>query len=522
MPPAVSQDVEDDGGGGDWDFFLGEEAQVPLNDAALDDPVPDDDDAEYDDEGGGRSTVPTLKADDVRTGALLGTGRFSEVLEVRSIDLPIPAVASAAADIDNRTTTSGGANMASKASLSSLVRNDDDDDEDGHIGGTSSMLPTNATERYALKRLRANIDADDAEAALTGATYLSIEAEILSSLGRGGGHPNIVRLFGVGEDVLRRDKDDDRGELLSGSARPESAFLVLERLEKSTLDERINTTWREQEKPFRKGLKALKSPGTCRMELRAMLLRRVASAASDVARGLDYLQSRGVAHRDIKPDNVGFDIKRENIGFDMMCGTERAKLFDFGFARHFRCFRGCDFDEQKKPTALIGTLLYMAPEVAKGKPYGVDVDIYSFGILLWEMCSLERPYQGYEYRDLHDRVIWGTVRPKLDPAWPEALKELMVRCWSQFPTERPSSEEVVESLTAIAESPDSGSGGGSGGLSGLKKITSLGSLSAMSRKASSNSLKKSKDQSSGGSRSGRRSSIKKSAGSMKRTLSSLF
>lgn len=209
----------------------------------------------------------------------------------------------------------------------------------------------------------------------------------------------------------------------------------------------------------------------------------------DLARGLEYLQGKGVAHRDIKPENVGFDSH----------GT--AKLFDFCFARKFSPADGID---ERQPTAFCGTLRYMAPEVAKSEPYGLNVDIYSYGIILWELCSLCKPFKDYRYKDLHEQVICGTVRPKIDPSWPEALAELMAQCWSACPSDRPAVDEILDSLLFVIQSGEQGfrSGGG------LKRLGSQRMLSVGGKKESSTCSPMVR----------RKSSIK----NMKRTLSNLF
>ena len=76
----------------------------------------------------------------------------------------------------------------------------------------------------------------------------------------------------------------------------------------------------------------------------------------------------------------------------------------------------------------------MAPEIAKDCPYDKSVDVYSFGILLWEMCAAEKPFYGYSSGKHMQLVVIGGERPKMDSQhtsnWPMNLQWLMKRCWS--------------------------------------------------------------------------------------------
>jgi serine/threonine protein kinase len=92
-----------------------------------------------------------------------------------------------------------------------------------------------------------------------------------------------------------------------------------------------------------------------------------------LAHGMAYIHSQGVVHRDVKPENIIFD--------EEGC----AKIVDFGIA----CEEAyCD------PLANdTGTFRWMAPEMMKHKTYGRKVDVYSFGLILWEMFSGSVPYE---------------------------------------------------------------------------------------------------------------------------------
>jgi serine/threonine protein kinase len=101
---------------------------------------------------------------------------------------------------------------------------------------------------------------------------------------------------------------------------------------------------------------------------------------------------------------------------------------------------------------------YMAPEVAKESPYNNSVDVYSFGILLWELCSGEKPFYGYSSGKHMQQVVIGGERPPMTwhytSHWPANLQWLMHRCWSPFPAIRPTFAVIKQTLQDILDGKD--------------------------------------------------------------------
>lgn len=118
--------------------------------------------------------------------------------------------------------------------------------------------------------------------------------------------------------------------------------------------------------------------GDLLLEQRHVPLERARQLIVDVARGLEHSHSRQVLHRDVKPANV------------FLTGEGSAKLGDFGTGMHI----GDDSWER------VGTAFYMAPEIFEGQPPTVQSDIYSLGILAYEVMAGVRPFQGESYEDL--------------------------------------------------------------------------------------------------------------------------
>lgn len=97
----------------------------------------------------------------------------------------------------------------------------------------------------------------------------------------------------------------------------------------------------------------------------------------------------------------------------------------------------------------------MAPEVAKELPYDKSVDVFSFGILLHELMSGEKPFYGYSSGKHMHQVVLGGERPKMNAQltghWPEKLKILLKRCWSEDTSFRPSFAEITVILQDILD-----------------------------------------------------------------------
>lgn len=136
------------------------------------------------------------------------------------------------------------------------------------------------------------------------------------------------------------------------------------------------------------------------------------------------------------------------------------KLFDFGLAKELDPSLKSEFDELYELSGNTGSLRYMSPEVARSEPYNLSADVYSFGLLLWQVCSLELPYDGMNRQDHAELVVHGNERPKLDNSWSTPLRILMKRAWEADPLVRPSMDSIYKILRreicALRDGDDSG------------------------------------------------------------------
>jgi serine/threonine protein kinase len=111
------------------------------------------------------------------------------------------------------------------------------------------------------------------------------------------------------------------------------------------------------------------------------------------------------------------------VGFD---DHDVVKIFDFGLAKRWKTAEIADAQQQTYHlTGQTGSLRYMAPEVCMDMPYNESCDVYSWGILYWQICSLQTPFSKYNTRLHAERVVHGGERPKVDPSWPRPWKDLM-------------------------------------------------------------------------------------------------
>ncbi len=156
--------------------------------------------------------------------------------------------------------------------------------------------------------------------------------------------------------------------------------------------------------------------------------------ASQIAAALEYAHDKGIIHRDLKPANIKVTPEGPSGGM--------VKLLDFGLAKAFRAESVAPTDAENSPTltlgatqvgVILGTAAYMAPEQAKGKNVDKRADIWSFGVVLYELLTGERLFKGDDVTDTLAHVL--TKQPDLDKA-PEQARKLLRRCLEKDPQKR--------------------------------------------------------------------------------------
>eukprot|EP00192_Tetraselmis_astigmatica_P010236 CAMPEP_0117664692 /NCGR_PEP_ID=MMETSP0804-20121206/9370_1 /TAXON_ID=1074897 /ORGANISM="Tetraselmis astigmatica, Strain CCMP880" /LENGTH=852 /DNA_ID=CAMNT_0005471971 /DNA_START=365 /DNA_END=2923 /DNA_ORIENTATION=- len=165
-------------------------------------------------------------------------------------------------------------------------------------------------------------------------------------------------------------------------------------------------------------------------------LRKALSLAVDIAEGMAYIHSKRIIHGDLKTSNILLQTvvsERELMA--------RAKISDFGTSVILEPGRGVlnEF--------FAGTPAYMAPEVISRKPVTQAVDVFSFGVLLFELVTGQKAYPcGRTPDEIMQGVAQNKLRPHVNVQFPKPLLHLMSQCWAQEPSQRPTFGTVLDFL----------------------------------------------------------------------------
>ncbi|XP_011063669.1 PREDICTED: mitogen-activated protein kinase kinase kinase 13 isoform X8 [Acromyrmex echinatior] len=156
---------------------------------------------------------------------------------------------------------------------------------------------------------------------------------------------------------------------------------------------------------------------------------RLVSWSKQIAAGMAYLHAHKIIHRDLKSPNV------------LIGQGEIVKISDFGTSRQW--------NEISTKMTFAGTVAWMAPEVIRNEPCSEKVDIWSYGVVLWELLSGEIPYKDVD----SSAVMWGvgsnSLHLPIPTSCPEGYGLLVKQCWSAKPRNRPSFK-LIEMHLAIA------------------------------------------------------------------------
>ncbi len=302
------------------------------------------------------------------------------------------------------------------------------------------------------RRLRSRYDLNCA------AAELANEAKILSILD----HENIIKLRGVSAEKFSES-------FVSGNG---GYFLLMDILNE-TLRDRLNKdikmgkeeSRRISKKSFTGFFRSCKGSDNINKEKFQecqRLYNRIDDTVLGIARGMKYLHSKNIVLRDLKPENIGYENNLDGL-YDNDEGFQESivKLFDFGMAAKVE---DCD------PNEICGSPRYMAPEVMSGKGYSLAVDAYSFGVILYELCSLKRPFEETfqkaqrkanrrrkrgaksTIQDFYNAVLEQKIKPtdnlEHEVCCPKLCK-VIEACWDHNPTKRPTFDDILARLVEI-------------------------------------------------------------------------
>jgi serine/threonine protein kinase len=338
------------------------------------------------------STFGLFQKNELKLGKLLGTGGFSDVYEVL--------------------------NFTPKENISKFA----DHQLAARRFYEENAASKNGKSKYVVKHLKTKTMQDAAKFCMAAAD-LVVEAQFLSSLD----HKNILKIRGWSASGI-----DSYGQ-----GEHDGYFLLLDRL-KETLGDRIET-WKS-DKLSQSLDYSLKRLGLDN-DNSAQLLSRT-KIAHQIASAVEYLHSKNIVFRDLKPNNVGFDEH----------GT--VKLFDFGLARELpkECTNVNDIYQM---SGKIGTVRYMAPEVALSREYNQKVDTYSWSVLYWQCLTLQKPYAEMSRSTHHQSVCRFGERPALSEDMPGSIQSLLKKSWAQSMDTRLTLTEVCAYLERIEKELES-------------------------------------------------------------------
>ena len=147
-----------------------------------------------------------------------------------------------------------------------------------------------------------------------------------------------------------------------------------------------------------------------------------------IAAGMSYLHANDVIHRDLKPANIYLD-------------SFYPKISGFNISKEIN-------DNKIQPNETIkGTPAYIAPEIYLYKGYSKASDVYSFSLIVFELLTGTKPYQMMmNPKEIKTEVVEKNYRPQLTNKIPKIYQDLIEKCWSPDPKDRPTFAEIINEL----------------------------------------------------------------------------
>jgi len=157
--------------------------------------------------------------------------------------------------------------------------------------------------------------------------------------------------------------------------------------------------------------------------------------SAGIAAGIYHLHQSNIVHRDLASRNV------------LLTGDHQPKIADFGMSRLLQTEK--DTGATKSDT---GPVRWMAPESLREKKYSIKSDVWSYGIILYELSSRQEPHVSEDPLQVGAKIRDEGYTPKIPVDCPHVLKDIMESCWRYDPAERPDFAEICDKLNAAISS----------------------------------------------------------------------
>ena len=148
-----------------------------------------------------------------------------------------------------------------------------------------------------------------------------------------------------------------------------------------------------------------------------------------IASGMSYLHSHDIIHRDLKPDNI------------LINDYLLPKIADFGLSK----VKNNDNSDLNSTLGIKGTPIYISPEIWRKYEYGKASDVYAFAMIVYELLTNDEPFEKCHIFQIQCKILAG-YRPNFNKAIPQSYKNLIEKCWSEDPKDRPTFEQIVDKL----------------------------------------------------------------------------
>jgi serine/threonine protein kinase len=224
--------------------------------------------------------------------------------------------------------------------------------------------------------------------------------------------------------------------------------------EKTAFEKEVDLLWTCQKPGVVKFLGVCNDPGYCAMVFEQMhrslyqLLHESGTStpeeqitqpqrlqiARDIAEGMKNLHELRVVHGDLKSANI------------LLTKHLRAKITDFGLSRVREASKS---KSTLAPGQSPGTISWSAPEIFKGRKVSEASDMYSFGVILWELQAYMIPYDGWKLEAIMFQVLIESKNEPIPESCPSEWRRLITNCWNREPDQRPGAKEAFELFKSL-------------------------------------------------------------------------